>query len=526
MSDSVEPTNVEVSVAETTSVETTNVEVTTEETKQHEVAQTEETAEPMTEEPKVPVLEVPPGREAFIQSEKVEINPRYLILMDGDTLDPEALSKVFPNPESDPADGVAYLTASFTSDVESTIYKKHIGPLANIITGKDEEGNLRKTAVTRANPILNGSELVGEEAVLAITSSLGLGQPNEIPLVNSGFRVKIAKAEGDDLTILDEQLLRNKGEFGRMTVGSSMAFTSVYLQRDIVNTILRLVKAHNIDGVAQGDMEELRKRISHRDYPTLLLGLLAGTNPEGLHTNVPCTSPDVDCKHVIGGFTLPPRMFYVDHGKLTDAQLEIITRPMSKTVSLAELKTYQDEFKSENDHYEFTHGETRYRVNYQNPSLENNIRAGMRWATNINNAINRYIAGKDLPEVRKRVINKTLNTNTLTQFGGWIGSIEMFSTIDDSLQATIRDQDTIISVLRSTYSASGMGDAVEEIREFIYNKNPVTIGVPTLICPKCKKSANNNESVLIPVDIEALFFIHCVDPLLQQYHYELMDLLQ
>lgn len=472
------------------------------------------------------VVEVPEGREAFIQSDKVEINPRYAIILSGDATDPDTLSKVYPNPDSDPADGVAYLTAAFTSDMDTIFAKEHIGPLSNVITGKDEEGNPRATAVSRSKPLLNGSELVGEEAVLAITSSLGLGQPNEVPLVNSGFRVKIGKADGDDLMVLDEQLLRNKGEFGRMTIGSSMAFTSVYLQRDIVNTILRLVKAHNLEGVAQGDIEGLRNRISHRDYPALLLGLLAGTNPEGLHTNTPCTSEDADCKHITTGFTLPPRMFYVDHGKLTDKQLEIITRPMSKLVSDAEWKEYRREFESESDYYEFIKGEVRYRINYQNPSIENNIRAGVRWATNINNAINRYISGKDLPEVRKRVVNKALNTNTLTQFGGWIGSIELFSTVDDSLLATIRDQDTIISTLRSTYESEGMTGALEEIRKFIYNKNPLTVGVPNYTCSNCNKPANKGGAVLIPVDIEALFFIHCVDPELQQRHYELMDLLQ
>lgn len=467
------------------------------------------------------------SRPVFIQSDKVEINPTNIIVASNNFMESEAYYKCYPDPENDINDGYAHLIGGgIVSDIEVGMIKKHIGPLSNLITATKDGEVLRKMAISKNKPLLNGSTMVGEDAVLAITSSLGLGGKIKVPLVNSGFTIELTKFTGDDWTILDEQLLLNKGEFGRITVGSSMSHMSSYLKRDIISAILKHICGHNLAFVNQNEPNKLTKYISTRDYETLLVAVLYGSLPDGLPTNIPCMSVDTNCNAITTGKTNAARMFYVDHGKLTDYQLETITQPMTELLSKEDYDKYHKEFKSDTSEFKFTRDEVEYVFTYKSPSLEDDINSGMSWASGINKAINRYITSKDDYVTRKRYINKTINTNTLAQFGGWFESIELFSTDDGSKLLRIEDQDTILKTLKSLYSDESVSDALTSIREFIHNPNPTTIGVPTFICPSCKKTAEpDSEVIIIPVDIQSLFFIHLIDRDMLQNHIEQLDMI-
>lgn len=463
------------------------------------------------------------NRPVFIQSDKVEINAFYTLGISETIGSITNIEKHYPNAETSPSDGVSLLMANSTVDHESWLSKEHLGELSNIITGLDKDGAVRRTAISKSKPTLNGSTLVGEEAILAITSSLGVGGKITTPLVNSGFSIRTRRLTGDDIVILDEQLLLNKGEFGRMTIGTSMGFISSYLQRDIITTLLRSVTDHNYAGIEQGDIEGLRKVIKHRDYWAMLVGALAGTNPDGLLTNIPCTSHVKDCDHVTTGNTLPSRLYHVDHEKLTARQLEIITRPMSIPVTKDDLVDYQADFITDSDYYEFTSEGKVYHFHYQQPSIQDNVNAGVKWASSINKIVNRHIASKDDPVVRKRVVRRALELNTLSQFGGWFSYIEVKNEEDGTLLARVDDQDTIIGLLKELYQLEEVGGALDNIRKFISNKDPVTIGVPNFKCPKCSATVKPKSDILVPVDIQLLFFIHTIDQQMMQNHFELTD---
>ncbi|AFI55317.1 hypothetical protein TSMG0034 [Halocynthia phage JM-2012] len=467
-------------------------------------------------------LEIDPSRPIVTVSKDVPVSPLNTLVLSSSLYDESYIDKLHPDGivETDAATSV--MISDYVVDTNEALYSTHKGKVSNIISGTNKDGEVRKSAISKSKPKLNGSTLVGEAAVLAITTNMGMSGQIEVPLVNSGFRLRINRLSGDDLAILDEQLLVNKGEFGRMTIGTSMGFNSSYLRRDIINAILRAVVSHNIDGVRDTDIDAIRKRIKSRDYKSLLTAVMVGSFPDGFSANIPCTNTKTKCRHVTTGYVNAARCFHVDHGLLTDKQLEIITRPISEKVTDVELEEYQADFNTEKDFFEFSKNGSVYRFDFQNCNLENNIRSGITWAANINKAINRFIANKDDPEVRKRVVNNTLNTNVLAQFGGWFKSITILDEETREVQLTVIDQDTIIKVLKEIYSDEKVNDVFEAINKYIYSGNPVTIGVPEYPCPVCGE--DEVKSILVPLDIESLFFIHQIDQGMLSMHFELTDL--
>lgn len=467
-------------------------------------------------------LSIDPNRPIVTVSKDVEISSIHNLSLTSSMYDDDYTEKLYPDGLVKTEDATAVMISDFVVDSNEALYNQHTGKISNVIEGTDKDGVGRKTAITKSKPKLNGSTLVGEEAVLAITTNLGMSGQIEVPLVNSGFRLRLNRLSGDDLAILDEQLLVNKGEFGRMTIGTSMGFNNSYLRRDIVNTIMRAVVSHNIEGIADTDIDALRKRIKNRDYKTLLTAVMVGSFPDGFSANIPCGNIKTKCRHVTTAYVNAARTFHVDHGLLTDKQLEVITRPISEKVTDIELEAYQAAFNTESDFFEFTKNGSIYRFSFQNCNLENNIRAGISWAANINKAITRFIANKDDISVRKRIVNNTLNTNVLAQFGGWFKSITVRDEDTDELLMTVTDQNTIIKILKEIYADENVTEVFEAINKYIYSGNPVTIGVPEYTCPVCGE--DEVKKILVPLDIESLFFIHLIDQEILSTHFELMDL--
>ena len=140
-------------------------------------------------------------------------------------------------------------------------------------------------------------------------------------------------------------------------------------------------------------------------------------------------------------------------------------------------------------------------------------------------SLNRYIIHKDDPIVRRRYVSKALEQNTLSQFGGWFKSIELKNTVTDTRLAIIEDQDTIIDTLKTIYAIDGVAEVLDNIRKFINNSNPVTIGTPNFKCPKCLSSVRPVKDIMVPVDIQSLFFIHSIDQAMMQNHFELTDMI-
>ena len=463
-------------------------------------------------------------REPFVSDDTVPVRSIYNRFYSNNIINDEVIRTTYPDIETSPESGYAVVVAGMVLDFEVKDHKKYVGVVSNIISHTDEDGITKKVAPAKSKPKFDGSSITGESAVLAITSTMGYTPRIKIPLVNSGFSIEIRRPTGDDTMILDEMLLASKGEFGRITVGSSMGFSSVYMQRDIVSTILRLTISHNLDMVPQNKPSELYKYIKSTDYDSLLTGYMATNHPDGLETNVPCMGNGGKCANIVTGYTLPPRLWNVDHGRLTDYQLDHITRPMGSKVTVEEYDKYQSEFAVDTDTYEFTRGQIKYKFKYKVPTLEESIRSGCAWAGKINKVIGKYISSSEDTIVRKRVMGSQISTNVLSQYGGWFESIELVDTETNERMAIVEDSETIVEFLKDLYSDESVSDSLDAVRDFIANSNPVTCGVKNVSCPVCRSKVGGDDRYLVPLDMQNLFFIHSADRQVLANHLDLMDI--
>lgn len=427
----------------------------------------------------------------------------------------ENLVKTLPNLDSDPTEGLAAYIAGYTHNIDMANYRSDLNLPKNLIRYTDSDGTKRATAITIPQPPLGNSPLSGEDAVLAITSTLGISGRIQGPLAGSGFRIELEAATGDDYTLLDEYLLRRKGEVGRITFGASMAYSTVYLETDIVNLIRRKITNHNIEGVA---LAEAYRYIKQDDYPTLCTMLMAAAMPDGYEVNVPCLSDDKSCTHTETGVVNPARMYFVDQTLLTDKQLDIITRPMSEKVTLDELKIYEDEFVVNARHpgkysYDLAHprlGDITVNFKYKRPTIMDFISGGNVWATGINEIITSALKANDNddPVVHRRTLKRQISLNSIAQFAAWFDRIEILR--DGKVLATVNEAQHIISTLKGIISDEHTSLVFDDVNNYIFDGNPTVIGVPNFPCPKCQSKEPAGVYV-IPVDVEMLFFIRMCD---------------
>ena len=451
------------------------------------------------------------GRMVFYPNDKVDMSPYLANNLSSVSFNGKNLLKCYPDPENDPVDGLASFVAGWSHNTQMSMYRDTLENLSNVISYAGEDGTQRRTAITIPKPPLNGTKLASEDAVLAITSALGIGGKIQIPLVSSGFRIEIERPTGDDIALLDEYLLRNKGEFGRFTLGGSMTYSSCYLERDIVNLALRKIVRTNL--ATSVSAEALRKRIKQDDYPTITLGLMAAILPEGYDVNVPCLSSVSTCNHIQTGKISPARMFNVDHRLLTNRQLEIITRPINESVSLDDYDEYAAEFGKLTDvktSYEFVQGDYTYRFIYKRPSIEEFISGGISWAKGINDIITTAMKGGDASVVHKRMLRRQFNLNTISQFAAWFGAVEIVNA-EGKVLAAVTDDSNILDLLKRIIVADQVHDVFEDVNRFIFNQNPTVIGVPNINCPVCKKPISEDNTVVVPQDIDMVFFTRISD---------------
>ena len=470
----------------------------------------------VADEPELPKhFIVGDGRLVFIPDvESKASNPYYTMNLSRTNFTGEHLLKCFPDTE-DAVDAIASVSAGWVHNGNMVMSREALDKQTNVMTYTPTDGSkVRRQAITRPQPLIGKTTLVGEAAILAITSSLGISGRVQLPMVGSGgFRIELTRPTGEELALLDEYLLRNKGELGRFTYGASMTHNSVYITRDLVGLAFRNVKRWNLD--LPCTPENLRDMVKQDDYPTLIIGLIAAILPEGYTVNVPCLSEDAGCSHITTGSVNPARMWTVDESMLTEYQLEVATRTIGMPVTVGETELYLADFKTNlnaNNTYEFVRGGITCRFNYKRPTIEESIQSGILWANGVNRIIRELLQKTTDETADTRVVSRQFNLNVISQFTAWFESVQTVDSSTGKVLATVTEPGDIITLLKQLVSDDEVQRVFDDINKFIFNNNPVVVGVPNYNCKACSKPISPDNTVVVPQNVDLLFFIHISAP--------------
>jgi hypothetical protein len=418
------------------------------------------------------------------------------------------IAKYYP----DDKDELSLISAALLASSLSTYSERSDaagGKLDKFIHNVD---NTIKTAVSQFHPKVQHGEVTTADAVAALLIAAGVNDTWQMPLVNSGFRISLNTPSAEDRILLDEKLVIRMGELGRYTYGASFSNTSAYMDTDIFNFFLDHVAGHNIEGVALKDKGALRKYIKAEDFDAIITLMVHAINRDGYDVVVPC--PGKECNHITNGLVTPSHLIKYDQSLLTDLQRDIITRPMSKQVSIKDLVAYQDAFTPPKA-VSVTHNGVTYEIYITRPSLHDRCRVGTVWCDGINNAVDKFLhrmGGEDNQQTKRALVERLLDINALTSFLPYFQSVRIYKQDPESAEYIIDNTVTGIEAINLTVkSLINVPDLLTKVLSTIDNLaneiNPVGIGVPRFKCSKCD---HMGDSEFVPVSIKTQFFTHAL----------------
>lgn len=358
---------------------------------------------------------------------------------------------------------------------------------------------------------INGQEYVSGRRALDIFDSFsGLGRRNFVPLLHTGIYVTLRAPSISAYVELNQLLMEEKENLGRVTKGAIFSAESVFLYQRIANMILCYVEDTNAQ---ENSLDYLKSIIKIQDIDTLMWGILCTHHPKGMHVRVPCTG-STDCTYVAERIVNVRKMWFPDWNRFTQKQLAVVSRTGKDKIRDDELQTYQEEFKpiasarARVPMTDIEDGPTCI-VTFTSPTLQETFNTATEWVNSIEQAsVTAFpvaLSGRD----RTAYVNRQAEALTLIQYSHFVEKIEFE---DGENTATVLERKDINDILSRLSGSAVCRDAfLEAVNNYINDSFNVVIGHPNYPCPKCGKAhAVKRSSSRHVVPFEGLmgFFTH------------------
>ena len=359
---------------------------------------------------------------------------------------------------------------------------------------------------------IQGTEYVsGRRAIDIFDAASGLGRRNLVPLYHTGICVTLRAPSISAYVELNQLLMEEKENLGRISKGAIFSAESVYLYQRIANMILRHVEDTN---AADSSLDYLKSIIKIQDIDTLMWGILCTHHPKGLHIRVPCTADD-ECTYVAERIVNVRKMLFPDWNRFNEKQLRIISRVGKEKIRDDELQTYQDEFKpipsarATLPLTDLDDGPTCTIV-FKNPTLQETFTVASEWVNSIEHAsVTAFpvaLTGRD----RIAYVNRQAEALTLIQYSHFVDKIE-FQGDNDDIAVVLERKDINDILSRLSGNSRSRNAFFEAVNNYINDSFHAVIGHPNYPCPKCGKAhavKRSSSKHIVPFEGLMSFFTH------------------
>lgn len=366
---------------------------------------------------------------------------------------------------------------------------------------KLESGQAIRPRVNKGVSVVDGEHLVlkGTKYTDAVRRVYDKGNTVLIPLLSSGFWLRIRPSRNLEYLGFDEQRQIQRTRFGRESIGIMFSGRSALDKEDILDFALECLVGCSLIGYTDHDLKEL---ISANDLPAIAHGLAMANFFDGYMHSIPCHYNPSSCHHVEEVLLNIQALWWANANRLTANQKQhmanFLTNNGQKT-TIEEVKKYQEEFSQgtviEADEY------TQFVL--KTPSAKEYFDETRTWIDYVARQIVQSV-GSETPqeEINKR-IEKGLKATELREYGAWIKKI--ISKIPGHTDATVETetQDDVYNGLEELSDQKDLiKGAKEKIIDFIGKTSVTIIGYPVFACPKCRdgKHVDDPEFKDLPVD--------------------------
>lgn len=353
-------------------------------------------------------------------------------------------------------------------------------------------------------PTESGKQLTGEDAMDFFLAGTSLGRPITVPLVHSGFWVRLRAPGANFLAEIDRAMAYAKMQLGLDVKGALNTNDRLVFDQILIDAAMRLIIASNYP---VPNVMELKEWISFKDKETLIWAMAAAAYPTGVNITVPCNN--IECRHVHEFKATTQRMWYMDSSMLSDKQMQLMQRGISKQVTEDELIEYRKEFsRLRKDEFEF---EGRTFV-MGTPSLSEYIQMGSAWLGALNTAIDRVMEAEPEDDMKRlETMRSMIDVESVCRYGHYIEKIVITNPDNPEIYNEISGRSDILNILRMLSSDPNASEMiVSEVNKFSNLRQVTIVGTKNFPCVKCGQlhaEGEDHTPLIVPFDVSLGFFI-------------------
>lgn len=378
----------------------------------------------------------------------------------------------------------------------------------NMITeGSEEIGLKRLDAYSYTKPGVKQSEI---RTLHALRSALGKGEKTNIPLWHSGFRIVVNAPSMNDLYTYQNRVLKDLTEVGRNTLGLVFSNNQCITHKYFLDMVVDLIDSTTLD--INMETDDIRDYISMLDLNAIYLGVMSSITVSGLEVNVSCCNVKevVDgkpkCDYIASVNLDANKLLWVDDEALENWQKKQMLRKTSNSVSVEEVKKYQEKVYSKVKDLNWKLPiDLDARVYFKIPSLTDFIADSNQWVEEITNNVRRSVNNSTSAKEKENIVSAMTFFLRMASYNSFVKRI----TIEDS---SLESRELVLESLGMLNYEYDVVDAfLDSVMGVIEKASIAVVAVPTFTCPNCQSEQTNvhrgdNFQNLIPIAIDTFFF--------------------
>lgn len=417
----------------------------------------------------------------------------------------------------------------------TTFFTNNVGRLVQYIENTTDGTKLRM-AYQNVNIDKEAETISGDTALRYLSKITNTGRPIKIYLWHSGIWLTLSPFTENELLDLNIALQDEKQTLGINTLGASFSGDDVH----IVGTIIEFIMTHienNGCNIKDYTVNKLRKLISVRDIPCLLIGALSVIYPDGYPIFHPCvnTKTEIKCTYNLtaekkenGDFKPDSklhfnRMWYTNPQHFTQEDISIFSAPF-KTIKSEEAIALQNRLNGNVavdtrkqmvwSIEEEDIGITEFYVGFKSPNLEDYLNSATEWVNEVSKmadeaiSINSALSLSDREAKREKHLSSYAAVTELVKHSGWVKYFTLKEP--NGREVTINDTATIKNYLKQYAMIDGFSESFNKALQ-AYKEDSIIAwtGIPNYECPECKcgqTDADSKTPTIIPINPVSYFF--------------------
>lgn len=330
-----------------------------------------------------------------------------------------------------------------------------------------------------------------------LDNTLGIGVPIMVPLYNSGIWVAIKTIEEPAIIALKYLSLEKEKQVGASTGAAVYSNQSVLYAKDAIDLFISSLVFTN---VRLKHKEDLKKLILSSDINTIYSALGQAMYPKGIKYILNCNNiidKDKSCDSIIKPTIRLQNAQHTDYSKLSDAQLYHMAKKSPASVTVDEVRAYQDEFSNiTTTSKEYALGNNiKAVIHYRVPNLEEYLIQGEFWIKRITRTASNIMSKleKQKDNFKQQGFSTQMKTNLLGGYIHYFAGIDILK--EDGDVKSSKDLKELFGAVERFSKDIKLYDAMlNDILQLIKNSTISIIGIPEYKCKKCEQM-NVNTSV-------------------------------